>query len=100
MSDKMTRRVTWIGAVLYGVSILLFACVAESFAQAGEVIDGVTQVVDLAAKRDIVWLALMTAMMAMGIGALKDYWLGKKIEALTGELKGRPCIYTKAAGGA
>lgn len=79
------------------LSAVLFAIPA--IAQMSDVAKGASDLADLARQKDIVWLALIVAMVSMTISALKDYWIGRSVSGLREDLAKRPCFHEKSKGG-
>ena len=80
--------------VLHGLTLL---------AATTEALGPVTQIADVAREKDVVWLSLVTAIVALVFSA----WLVRQmmaqsvasitaINALAQELRGRPCFYREA----
>jgi hypothetical protein len=81
------------------MSLLLF-CMASwgqtlELAQAAQAASAMAEV---ARSKDIVWLALMTAIVSMGISLFKDWYIGRSISRLSETLAKRPCIYAPKHG--
>ena len=73
------------------------------FAATTDALQPIAQVADVAREKDVVWLSLVTAIVALGFSA----WLVRQmmaqsvasitaINALAQELRGRPCFYREA----
>ncbi len=73
------------------------------FAATTEAIESATRIADVAREKDVVWLSLLTAIVALVFSA----WLVRQmlhqitatiaaINALSQELRGRPCFYREA----
>jgi TRAP-type C4-dicarboxylate transport system permease small subunit len=96
MSSRTIKIMGRVSMSLAMLSALLFAIPA--MAQVSDTVKVASDFADLARQKDIVWLALIVAMVSMTISALKDYWIGRSISQLREHLITRPCILVKKDG--
>ena len=76
---------------LIGAAMLLYGTVA--YGQLHETVQGVEKVADIAKDKGVVWLALVTAIIALGVGVFKDVLFARAFTGLKDELAKRPCVY-------
>lgn len=91
------RRLSWVAVALW-----LAACLSL-VAATSEAVDPILRAADVAREKDVVWLSLVTAIVSLLFSA----WLVRQmmnqatatlttINALTEELRSRPCFYREA----
>lgn len=91
------HRLSWVAVALW-----LAACLSL-VAATTEAVDPILRAADVAREKDIVWLSLITAIVSLLFSA----WLVRQmvnqatatlttINALTEELRSRPCFYREA----
>ena len=88
------HRLSWLAVALWLVACLTLAAATT------EAVDPILRAADVAREKDVVWLSLVTAIVSLLFSA----WLVRQmmnqatatltaINALTQELRSRPCFY-------
>lgn len=93
MSAKVIKAMGRASIFLALASAALFAIPA--WAQISDAVKAASEAADIARQKDIVWLALIVAIVSMVISALKDYWIGRSVYGLREDLAKRPCFHVE-----